>query len=373
MTNGSRNERWLAAKITGPSAGMCSRPIRLSRKYRWKNGCSTAAHEPVDERVDALGPRAQEELRPVHAARTTARRARLHRARGRSRTRRRAREYGARHGDRPRAHRARRPRRRRRRRRLGRRSSRSTSASSASTTTTPSCSARRVTRGRAWPAVGLALHLLNGAPFGALYANVAPRLPLPSWARGPAAGAGRARRDLAGDRRSPTACTRRATTCRSSRPTRRAFAQATWRHLLFGVVLGELERRLNADDRRRGALLRARRLDERPRRPRAGRGRSRGRRLGPARRAPPAGVAQLVEQRPCKAKVRGSSPLSGSSPRPGASPSACRSSRRAPCPPSTGSSRCRAPRRSPARGSARAPAGRRRWGAASPGSHPGRG
>ena len=28
---------------------------------------------------------------------------------------------------------------------------------------------------------------------------------------------------------------------------RRAFAQATWRHLLFGVVLGELERRLNAE------------------------------------------------------------------------------------------------------------------------------
>ena len=25
----------------------------------------------------------------------------------------------------------------------------------------------------------------------------------------------------------------------------RAFAQATWRHLLFGVVLAELERRLN--------------------------------------------------------------------------------------------------------------------------------
>jgi hypothetical protein len=28
----------------------------------------------------------------------------------------------------------------------------------------------------------------------------------------------------------------------------RALAQATWRHLLFGVVLGELERRLNAPD-----------------------------------------------------------------------------------------------------------------------------
>jgi hypothetical protein len=28
---------------------------------------------------------------------------------------------------------------------------------------------------------------------------------------------------------------------------RRALAQATWRHLLFGVVLGELERRVNAE------------------------------------------------------------------------------------------------------------------------------
>jgi hypothetical protein len=26
---------------------------------------------------------------------------------------------------------------------------------------------------------------------------------------------------------------------------RRAFAQATWRHLLFGLTLGEIERRLN--------------------------------------------------------------------------------------------------------------------------------
>ena len=28
----------------------------------------------------------------------------------------------------------------------------------------------------------------------------------------------------------------------------RAFAQATWRHLLFGAVLGEVERRLNPPD-----------------------------------------------------------------------------------------------------------------------------
>jgi hypothetical protein len=29
----------------------------------------------------------------------------------------------------------------------------------------------------------------------------------------------------------------------------RAFAQATWRHIVFGVVLGELERRLNSEAR----------------------------------------------------------------------------------------------------------------------------
>jgi hypothetical protein len=29
---------------------------------------------------------------------------------------------------------------------------------------------------------------------------------------------------------------------------RRALAQATWRHLVFGVILGELERRLNDAD-----------------------------------------------------------------------------------------------------------------------------
>jgi hypothetical protein len=91
--------------------------------------------------------------------------------------------------------------------------------------------------------VGLALHVANGAAFGALYANVAPSLPGPGAARGAAAGLaehlvtwpgaividrlslGRDFPKLWGDPR--------------------AFAQATWRHLLFGVVLGELERRLN--------------------------------------------------------------------------------------------------------------------------------
>src|SRR5947199_2605878 len=44
-----------------------------------------------------------------------------------------------------------------------------------------------VTRGPAWAPLGAAIHIANGAAFGAAYANIAPRLPLPSWARGPAA------------------------------------------------------------------------------------------------------------------------------------------------------------------------------------------
>ena len=103
---------------------------------------------------------------------------------------------------------------------------------------------KAVTRGPAWHPVGFALHVLNGAAFGAAYAIVAPSLPLPAWARGPAAGLAEhvatwpltvvidehhpARRELPVLARNP-----------------RAFAQGTWRHLLFGVVLGELERRLN--------------------------------------------------------------------------------------------------------------------------------
>ena len=69
-------------------------------------------------------------------------------------------------------------------------------------------------------------------------------VPLPAWARGPLAAlvesagmwplAGFAERvHPARDELPPLA----------GNP--RAFAQATWRHLLFGVVLGELERRLN--------------------------------------------------------------------------------------------------------------------------------
>jgi hypothetical protein len=102
-----------------------------------------------------------------------------------------------------------------------------------------------VTRGPAWPVVGLALHVANGAAFGAAYASASRRLPLPSWARGPAAAmvehAATWPLVAVSDRVHPA---------RGEMPklatSAAAFAQATWRHFLFGLVLGELERRLNA-------------------------------------------------------------------------------------------------------------------------------
>ena len=101
-----------------------------------------------------------------------------------------------------------------------------------------------VTRGRAWWPVGLAMHLGNGAIFGALYANAAPSVPVPAWAKGPLAGMLEHAATWPGTR-----LTDRLHPARDEMPAisgdPRAFAQATWRHLLFAVVLGELERRLN--------------------------------------------------------------------------------------------------------------------------------
>jgi hypothetical protein len=106
---------------------------------------------------------------------------------------------------------------------------------------------RAVHPGPGWYRAGLLLHVQNGALFGAVYANLAPGLPLPPALRGPAAGLAEhfALWPLVGlsDRFHPA---------RDQLPvlsgSRRAFAQATWRHLLFGYLLGELERRLNAGE-----------------------------------------------------------------------------------------------------------------------------
>ena len=107
---------------------------------------------------------------------------------------------------------------------------------------------KAVTRGPCWRAIGTAMHLANGALFGALYANLATRASrVPAWGRGPAAA-------LAEHLASwpATALTDRLHPARAELPvlarSRRAFAQATWRHLLFGAVLGTLERRLRRAD-----------------------------------------------------------------------------------------------------------------------------
>jgi hypothetical protein len=89
-------------------------------------------------------------------------------------------------------------------------------------------------------AVGAALHVQNGALFGAVYANVAPALPLPAPLRGP----------LAGLVEHVATWPTMALVAPELRRSGRAFAQSAWRHLVFGAVLGELERRLNPRDGR---------------------------------------------------------------------------------------------------------------------------
>jgi hypothetical protein len=92
-------------------------------------------------------------------------------------------------------------------------------------------------------APGLSIHLLTGAMFGAAYSLIAPSLRGPAWLKGPAMALAEntALWPTVGllDRHHPA---------KDKIPnlsgSRRALYQATWRHLLFGFVLGELERRL---------------------------------------------------------------------------------------------------------------------------------
>ena len=84
-------------------------------------------------------------------------------------------------------------------------------------------------------AVGTLLHLQNGALFGAAYATVAPSLPVPPVLRGPLAGL------VEHVLTWPALALVDPTLFRSGR----GFAQSAWRHALFGLVVGELERRFN--------------------------------------------------------------------------------------------------------------------------------
>ena len=92
------------------------------------------------------------------------------------------------------------------------------------------------------------MHLANGAAFGAAYADVAAAAAAAVLGARPRRRDGRAPRLVAAACSSATASTPPATSCRPCSGNARAFAQATWRHFLFGVVLGEVERRLNAPE-----------------------------------------------------------------------------------------------------------------------------
>jgi hypothetical protein len=102
-----------------------------------------------------------------------------------------------------------------------------------------------VTRGPRWRAPGLAFHLMNGSLFGAVFALARPRLPGTPFGQALAAAMaehfGLWPLGRVSDRFHPA---RRALPRLSG--SRRALAQATWRHLLFGALLGTLEPRLNA-------------------------------------------------------------------------------------------------------------------------------
>lgn len=108
-----------------------------------------------------------------------------------------------------------------------------------------------VPKGGGWRAAGIALHLVNGAAFGAAYANVAPSLPVPPVLRGPLAGLAEHLATWPGTAVLPRVHPADLPPLWGSG---RAFAQSTWRHLLFGLVLGELERRLNPPEQDPGAV-----------------------------------------------------------------------------------------------------------------------
>lgn len=101
-----------------------------------------------------------------------------------------------------------------------------------------------VTRGEDWRPIGLALHLQNGALFGALYAHIKPLLPGPAPVRGMLAAVTENTLLWPG-----VALVDRYHPARNELPklagNRAAFAQATIRHAVFGLVLGLLEGALN--------------------------------------------------------------------------------------------------------------------------------
>jgi hypothetical protein len=103
---------------------------------------------------------------------------------------------------------------------------------------------------RAWPVFGTGIHLLNGAALGSLFALVQHGLPGPTWARGVIFGLVENFLLwpflLMTDRIHPDVKTGKLD--RYNRPG--PFAAATFRHIVYGAVLGAAYDRLTKQTRR---------------------------------------------------------------------------------------------------------------------------
>src|SRR5215813_7519540 len=101
-----------------------------------------------------------------------------------------------------------------------------------------------VTRGDHWRSIGFALHVHNGAIFGAAYAHLKPSLSGPAVMRGLLVGlvehVAAWPLTVVFDRYHPA---REELPKLAGNP--RAFGQATIRHAVFGIVLGVVEDALN--------------------------------------------------------------------------------------------------------------------------------
>jgi hypothetical protein len=93
-----------------------------------------------------------------------------------------------------------------------------------------------VTRGRAWPVVGLAIHAGNGALFGLAYREAKRRFGISAVTMALAEHVALFPLSALVDRYHPA----RRTALVPKLMTPRAFGQATVRHAVFGVVLGRL-------------------------------------------------------------------------------------------------------------------------------------
>jgi hypothetical protein len=95
---------------------------------------------------------------------------------------------------------------------------------------------KAVTRGRGWQPVGLAIHTANGAMFGLAWRSLSRRRRVSPTAVAVIEHLALFPLGAVVDRRHPARGTREVPRIF----TWRAFVQATWRHLLFGWLLGKL-------------------------------------------------------------------------------------------------------------------------------------